>query len=36
MTLYEFLDLLFTAIPLFIDIIQRLLRRWKKKRRIKK
>ena len=36
MTLYEFLDLLFTAIQLLIDIIQRLLRRWKKKRKNKK
>ena len=30
MTLYEFLDLLFSAIAIFIDIIQRLLRRRKK------
>ena len=30
MSLYEFLDLLFTAIQLFVDIIQRLLRRRKK------
>ena len=30
MSLYEFLDLLFTAIQLFIDIIQCLLRRRKK------
>lgn len=30
MSLYEFLDLLFTAIQLFIDIITRLLRRRKK------
>ena len=31
MSLYEFLDLLFTAIPIFIDIIQRLRRRRKKR-----
>ena len=36
MSLYEFLDLLFTAIQLFIDIIQRLLRRRKKKTKNKK
>ena len=36
MSLYEFLDLLFTAIQLFIDIIQRLRHRRKKGKRIKK
>ena len=36
MTLYEFLDLLFTAIQLFVDIIQRLLHRRIKGKRIKK
>ena len=36
MSLYEFLDLLISAIQLFIDIIQRLLRRRKKGKRIKK
>ena len=36
MTLYEFLDLLFSAMTIFIDIIQRLLRRRKKGKRIKK
>ena len=36
MSLYEFLDLLFTAIPILIDLIQRLLRRRKKKRKNKK
>jgi len=36
MSLYEFLDLLFTAIQLFSDIIQRLRRRRKKGKRIKK
>ena len=37
MSLYEALDLLFTAIQIIIDIITRLLRKKKKKRkRIKK
>ncbi len=37
MSLYEALDLLFTAIQIIIDIISRLLRKKKKKRkRIKK
>ena len=36
MSLYEFLDLLFSAIPILIDLIQRLLRRRKKKRKNKK
>jgi ribosome-associated translation inhibitor RaiA len=37
MSLYEALDLLFTAIQVIIDIISRLLRKKKKKRkRIKK
>jgi hypothetical protein len=36
MSLYEFLDLLFTAIPIIIDFIQRLRRRRKKGKRIKK
>ena len=36
MSLYEFLDLLFTAIQICIDIIQRLLRRRKKKTKDKK
>ena len=36
MTSYEFWDLLFTAIQILIDIIQRLFRRWKKKRKNKK
>ena len=36
MSLYEFLDLLFTAIPIFIDVITRLRRRRKKGKRIKK
>ena len=31
MSLYEFLDLLFTAIQIIIDIIQRLRRRRKKR-----
>ena len=32
MSLYEFLDLLISAIQLFIDIIQRLLRKRKKRK----
>ena len=36
LSLYEFLDLLFTAIQICIDIIQRLLRRRKKKTKDKK
>ena len=35
MSLYEFLDLLLTAIPILIDLIQRLLHRRKKHRRKK-
>ena len=36
MTLYELLDLVLRAVELIIDIIQRLLRRRKKGKRIKK
>ena len=36
MSLYEFLDLLFTAIQICLDIIQRLHQRWVKKSKNKK
>ena len=36
MTSYEILDLVLRTIQLIIEIIQRLLRRWKKGKRIKK
>ena len=36
MSSYEFLDLLFTAIQIIIDIITRLLHRRKKGKRVKK
>ena len=36
MSLYEFLDLLLTAVQIITDIIQRLRRRRKKGKRIKK
>ena len=36
MSLYKFLDLLFTAIPIIIDFITYLRRRRKKSKRIKK
>ena len=36
MSLYEFLDLLLTTVQIVIDIIQRLRRRRKKGKRIKK
>ena len=35
MSLYEFLDLLFSAIPIFLDVITRLRRRRKKGKRIR-
>lgn len=36
MSLYETLDLVLRTIQLIIDIVQHLLRRWKKGKRIKK
>ena len=36
MSLYEFLSLLLEAVKIIIDIITRLLRRWKKKKSNKK